>query len=132
MLDRDGRGAATLDRPDTETVRPEGGVPRDRFAGTSPGRRDLVVAGLVGVTVMVVAAGMIWRTPVVPTDPWHYVSVPRSSSPATGPGYRWATPATSIILADAPRPSGFFKNSQASYYFWPLALGGESSPSSST
>jgi Dolichyl-phosphate-mannose-protein mannosyltransferase len=87
----------------------------DRLAGAPTTRRDALVAA--GLAALVVAAGIIWRTPVVPTDPWHYVR-----SALEFPSDDWVPLGYTrygIILANIP-PAFVFKNSQASYYFWPL------------
>lgn len=77
--------------------------------------RDLAVATLVGVVVTALA--FVYRSPIVPTDPWHYVR-----SALEFPSDDWVPLGFTrygIILANIP-PAFIFKNAQASYYFWPL------------
>ena len=60
------RGEAPLD---TEPPTVERSA--DPLVGRPPNRLDAGVASLVALVTMVVA--VVWRSPIVPTDPWHYV-----------------------------------------------------------
>lgn len=88
---------------------------RDLLSGAPITRRDVGFA-LVAAAVVVVVA-VIWRSPLVPTDPWHYVR-----SALEFPSDNWVPLGFTrygIILATIP-PAFIFKNAEASYYFWPL------------
>ncbi|SDP28992.1 Dolichyl-phosphate-mannose-protein mannosyltransferase [Pedococcus dokdonensis] len=92
---------------------------RDWLAGARWTRVDVLTAALVGVLVMVVA--YVFRSIVVPTDPWHYVR-----SALEFPSDDWVPLGYTrygIILANIP-PARLFGNAQASYYFWPLLSAG--------
>ncbi len=92
---------------------------RDLLAGSPITRRDVAVAAVLGVVTIVV--GIIWRSPIVPTDPWHYVR-----SALEFPSADWVPLGFTrygIILANIP-PAFIFKNAEASYYFWPLLSAG--------
>jgi Dolichyl-phosphate-mannose-protein mannosyltransferase len=92
---------------------------RDLLRGSPLTRRDALVALGWAVVVMVVA--WVWRSPIVPTDPWHYVR-----SALEFPSDDWVPLGFTrygIILATIP-PAYVFKNAEASYYFWPLASAG--------
>lgn len=87
----------------------------DRLSGTPPTRRDLVAA--TAVALVVVAVAFVWRSPIVPTDPHHYVL-----QTLQFPSDNWVALGLSrygIFLANIP-PAFLFKNAQATYYFWPL------------
>lgn len=119
MHGSDRGGAATLAPPLGEDATTEGGEWVDRFAGVRPGRRDYVVAGLLAVAVMLVA--VIWRSPVIPTDPWHYVQ-----RALAFPDRVWVPLGYTrygIIIPNIV-PAKIFGNAQASYYFWPLISAG--------
>lgn len=91
----------------------------DWLAGARWTRVDVLTAGLVGVAVMVLA--YVFRSVVVPTDPWHYVR-----SALEFPSKDWVPLGYTrygIILANIPS-ARVFGNSQASYYFWPLLSAG--------
>ena len=91
----------------------------DLLAGAPITRRDVAVAALLGL--MAVVVGIIWRSPIVPTDPWHYVR-----SALEFPSDDWVPLGFTrygIILANIP-PAFVFKNAEASYYFWPLLSAG--------
>ena len=106
---------AAREQAELSQTSPPTDPPADRLAGEPTTRRDVLVAAVLGA--LVVAAGIIWRTPVVPTDPWHYVR-----SALEFPSADWVPLGYTrygIILANIP-PAFVFKNSQASYYFWPL------------
>ncbi len=92
---------------------------RDLLAGAPITRRDVAVAAVLGLVTVVV--GIIWRSPIVPTDPWHYVR-----SALEFPSADWVPLGFTrygIILANLP-PAFVFKNSEATYYFWPLLSAG--------
>ena len=106
---------AAREQAELSQTSPPTDPPADRLAGEPTTRRDVLVAAVLGA--LVVAAGIVWRTPVVPTDPWHYVR-----SALEFPSADWVPLGYTrygIILANIP-PAFVFKNSQASYYFWPL------------
>ena len=91
----------------------------DLLAGAPITRRDVAVAAVLGVVTIVV--GIIWRSPIVPTDPWHYVR-----SAIEFPSDDWVPLGFTrygIILANIP-PTFVFNNSEASYYFLPLLSAG--------
>ncbi|WP_392544823.1 glycosyltransferase family 39 protein [Oryzobacter telluris] len=88
---------------------------RAPWSGTPLTRRDVAVAAVIAAVVVVVA--IVWRSPIVPTDPWHYVR-----SALEFPSANWVPLGFTrygIILATIP-PAFVFKNAEASYYFWPL------------
>jgi len=105
-------GAAVTDRT--------GGTrPVDRLSGTAPTRGDLLTALGIAVVVMVIAT--LWRTAIVPTDPWHYVR-----SALEFPSDDWVPLGYTrygIILANI-FPALLFKNAQATYYFWAVVSSG--------
>jgi Dolichyl-phosphate-mannose-protein mannosyltransferase len=118
MLESD-QGAATLERPVAKAAAPDGHVHQDRLAGTPTSRRDVLAALLVGVTVVVVA--VVWRSPVVPSDPWHYVQRAMDF-----PDRVWVPLGYTrygIIIPNIV-PAKIFGNAQVSYYFWPLISAG--------
>lgn len=91
----------------------------DRWAGSKTTRRDVVVAGVISVLVMAVA--IVWRSPIVPTDPWHYVQ-----RALTFPDSVWIPLGFTrygIILANVI-PTRLFGNAEASYYFWTVICAG--------
>ena len=76
---------------------------------------DVLVAALLGTAMT--AFAILYRSPIVPTDPWHYVR-----SALEFPSANWVPLGFTrygIILANIP-PGWLFKNAEASYYFWPL------------
>ena len=80
----------------------------DCLAGRPTSRRDALTAGVIALVVVVV--GIIWRSPLVPTDPWHYVR-----SALEFPSDTWVPLGYTrygIILANMP-PAFVFKNAQA-------------------
>ena len=92
---------------------------RDWLAGTPWSRVDLLIAVLVGVAVRVLA--YVFRSIVVPTDPWHYVR-----SALEFPSDDWVPLGYTrygIILASMA-PAYLFGNAQVTYYFWPLLSAG--------
>ncbi len=92
---------------------------RGPWSGSPLTRRDALVALLIGAVVVAVA--VIWRSPIVPTDPWHYVR-----SALEFPSADWVPLGFTrygIILASIP-PAFVFKNAEASYYFWALLSAG--------
>lgn len=111
-------GTATLDRP-ADPMTGDGGDRKDLLAGAAPSRGDLLVAGLIALAVMAVA--VIWRSPVVPTDPWHYVQ-----RAITFPDRVWVPLGYTRYGIIIPNilPAKLFGNAQASYYFWPLISAG--------
>ena len=76
---------------------------------------DALTGAAIGVVVAVFA--FVYRSPIVPTDPWHYVR-----SALEFPSDDWVPLGYTrygIILANIP-PAYVFKNAEAPYYFWPL------------
>lgn len=124
------RGRAAPDAPDPATDAPDpatdaapaehrGEPPVDRWGGPPPSRADLVTALAIAVAVMVLAT--VWRTALVPTDPWHYVR-----SALEFPSDDWVPLGYTrygIILANIV-PGLLFKNAQATYYFWGVISSG--------
>lgn len=114
MLESDHAGVATMERSlgDSATT-------RDPLLGTPPGRRDVVAAAAVAIAVMVVA--VIWRSPIVPTDPWHYVQRAMDF-----PDRVWVPLGYTRYGIIIPNilPAKIFGDAQASYYFWPLISAG--------
>ena len=117
------RGRAAPEARDhaPETVTPEShrGRAADRWGGPPPSRGDLATALGIAVVVMVIAT--VWRTPLVPTDPWHYVR-----SALEFPSDDWVPLGYTrygIILANIV-PGLLFKNAQATYYFWAVISSG--------
>ena len=91
----------------------------DLFGGAPTRRRDVVVA--IGWACVVMVVAVVWRTPVVPTDPWYYVQ-----STLEFPSADWVPLGFTrygIILATIP-PALLFGNAEATYYFWPLVSAG--------
>lgn len=81
--------------------------------------RDVAVGAVIAAVVVAVA--LLWRTPIVPTDPWHYVR-----SALEFPSAAWVPLGFTrygIILATIP-PALVFKNAEASYYFWAITSAG--------
>ena len=114
--DRTDRTERTDTRPtDTQSTAPR----RDWLAGTPWSRPDLLVAVLVGVAVMVLA--YVFRSIIVPTDPWHYVRAAMHFPEDTWVPLGYTR--YGIILASMP-PAFLFRNAQATYYFWPLLSAG--------
>ncbi|GIL35500.1 hypothetical protein [Phycicoccus sp. DTK01] len=88
-------------------------------AGLVTGRRttrlDVGVGVLVGLVVAAVV--LVWRSPLVPTDPWHYVMATLDF-----PSDQWIALGLTrygIMLATIP-PALLWKNAEATYYVWPL------------
>ncbi len=87
----------------------------DPLRGTPPTRRDILPAVAVATVVTVMA--WVWRSPMVPTDPYHYVV-----QTLQFPSDNWVALGLSrygIFLANL-LPAYLFKNAEATYYFWPL------------
>ena len=87
----------------------------DPLRGTPPTRRDILPAVAVATVVTVMA--WVWRSPMVPTDPFHYVV-----QTLEFPSDDWVALGLSrygIFLANL-LPAYLFKNAEATYYFWPL------------
>ena len=85
------------------------------LAGSPLGRKDVLAA--LGCAAVVLVVAVVWRSPIVPTDPYHYVR-----SALEFPSAGWVPLGFTrygIILATIP-PAFLFKNAQATYYFWPL------------
>jgi hypothetical protein len=101
------------DRTETSEAR------RDWLAGTPWSRGDVLVALLVGVAVVVLA--YVFRSIIVPTDPWHYVRAAMHFPEDTWVPLGYTR--YGIILASMP-PALLFRNAQATYYFWPLLSAG--------
>ena len=77
----------------------------------------MTCATALGVAWPSWSSRMVWRSPIVPTDPWHYVR-----SALEFPSDEWVPLGYTrygIILANDP-PAFLFKNAEATYYFWPL------------
>jgi hypothetical protein len=106
-------------QPATDSPRQAREDRRDWLAGRTLTRVDYIVAALIGVAV--IALAYIFRSVVVPTDPWHYVrsALHFPSSGWVALGYtRYG-----IVLASLP-PARLFGDAQISYYFWPLLSAG--------
>ena len=91
------------------------GTTPDSLRGTPPTRRDALSALAVATVVTVMA--WVWRSPMVPTDPYHYVA-----QTLDFPSDNWVALGLSrygIFLANLP-PAYLFRNAEATYYFWPL------------
>ena len=102
-----------------ETSESESAVARDWLRGTRWDRRDVVVASLIGVAIVVIA--YVYRSIIVPTDPWHYVRSARLF-----PVHDWVALGYTrygIILASIP-PVKILGNAQVAYYFWPMLSAG--------
>lgn len=87
----------------------------DPLRGTPPTRRDALSALAVATVVTVMA--WWWRSPMVPTDPYHYVT-----DTVNFPSEDWIALGLSrygIFLANMP-PAYVFGKAEATYYFWPL------------
>jgi hypothetical protein len=92
---------------------------RDWLAGRVIGRVDVAIAVAMGA--LVVAIAYVFRSIVVPTDPWHYVM-----SAMHFPSKEWVPLGYTrygIVLASLP-PARLLGNAQISYYFWPLLSAG--------
>ncbi len=91
-------------------------APRDTWLGPPPlGRRDALVAALVGL--LATAFALWWRSPIVPTDPWHYVR-----SALEFPSQAWVSLGFTrygMILPIIP-VAEVFGNAEITYYFWPM------------
>ncbi|WP_460932133.1 ArnT family glycosyltransferase [Phycicoccus ginsengisoli] len=77
------------------------------------------MAVLVGLVVS--ALGIVYRTEIVPTDPWHYVR-----AAASFPSDTWAPLGYTrygMILPIGPLYL-LFRNAQITYYFWPILASG--------
>ena len=84
-------------------------------AGSPLGRKDVLAA--LGCAAVVLVVAVVWRSPIIPTDPYHYVR-----SALEFPSAAWVPLGFTrygIILATIP-PALLFKNAEATYYFWPL------------
>jgi hypothetical protein len=91
----------------------------DWLAGRRITRSDLLVAVLIGLAI--VAIGYVFRSPLVPTDPWHYVR-----SAMQFPSDDWVPLGYTrygMIFLTAPFAL-IFRNSEASYYAVPLLSAG--------
>ena len=92
---------------------------RDWLAGRRTSRTDIAVAAAMGALVVVIA--YVFRSIVVPTDPWHYVM-----SAMHFPSKEWVPLGYTrygIVLASLPL-ARLFGNAQFAYYFWPLLSAG--------
>lgn len=92
---------------------------RDWLLGQRSTPTDLGVGVLVGVLVSLLA--LLFRTEIVPTDPWHYIhsamGFPNHSWVPLGyTRYGMVLPAGPLVLA--------FGNAQVAYYFWPIVSAG--------
>ncbi len=102
------RGQIVPAATDTST---EGSV--DPLRGDPPTRRDALVGALVALATVVVA--WVWRSPVVPVDPWHYVQ-----RALHFPDQVWIPLGYTrygIILPNIV-PAKLFGNAEVTYYFW--------------
>lgn len=111
-----GRRALTEPLPPDQV---DAGRQEDRLAGEPTTRWDVLAA--VGFAVVVMAIGIVWRSPIVPTDPWHYVQ-----RALTFPDSVWIPLGFTrygIILANII-PTRLFGNAEASYYFWTVISAG--------
>jgi hypothetical protein len=103
----------------TRVDTPQQATARDWLAGRSVDRWDALGAVLVALAVVVV--GYVFRSIVVPADPWHYVR-----SAAEFPSDRWVALGYSrygLILPIIPVVKAF-GTAQVTYYFWPLVSAG--------
>lgn len=110
--------SATLDR--RAPGAPAGAdAPPDPLRGTPPARTDVLVA--VGVAVVVMVVAWVWRSPIVPTDPWHYVQ-----RALTFPDRVWIPLGYTRYGIIVPNivPARLFGNAEAAYYFWPMVSAG--------
>ena len=97
------------------TARPAGALPL--LTGARLTRWDALTASLIGLALTLFA--VVYRSPIVPTDPWHYVR-----SALQFPSDDWVPLGFTrygIILANIP-PAFMFKNAEVVYYFWPLLV----------
>src|SRR5687768_11159554 len=111
--------ATDLVTRDDDTTHGQDHARRNLWSGSPLTRLDVLVAVLIGAVVVAVA--VVWRSPIVPTDPWHYVR-----SALEFPSASWVPLGFTrygIILATIP-PAFVFKNAEASYYFWALLSAG--------
>ena len=102
------RGQIVTAATDTSTADPV-----DPLRGEPPTRRDALVGALVALTTVVVA--WVWRSPVVPVDPWHYVQ-----RALHFPDQVWIPLGYTrygIILPNII-PAKLFGNAEVTYYFW--------------
>src|SRR6476620_6335013 len=96
---------------------------------TAPGRHwlsgrpfrglHLLEAAVIGLAV--IALAYVYRSIIVPTDPWHYVR-----SAMYFPSDGWVALGYTrygIVLANIPTV-WLFGNAQATYYFWPILSSG--------
>jgi 4-amino-4-deoxy-L-arabinose transferase-like glycosyltransferase len=116
LEDREDRedGAGREDRQDR--VAPQARATRSPLIlGAPTSRADLVVALVIGL--LLTAFAFAWRSPLIPTDPWHYIHAALSF-----PSEDWVPLGFTrygIILANIP-PAHLFGDAEATYYFWPL------------
>lgn len=108
------RGEAPLDTEPPSVERSA-----DPLVGRPPNRLDAGVASLVALVTMVVA--VVWRSPIVPTDPWHYVQ-----SAESFPKDDWIPLGFTrygVVLPNA-LPLKLFGDAEATYYFWTVLCAG--------
>jgi hypothetical protein len=112
--------APSTDRPaGADRSAEDSSGPRDWLSGSRWTRGDILIATLVGLAVVVVA--YVFRSIIVPTDPWHYVRSARLF-----PVHDWVALGYTrygIILASIP-PVKILGNAQVAYYFWPILSAG--------
>ena len=89
----------------------------DRLAGRPTSRADVLTA--LGIALVVVVVAFVIRSPLVPTDPWHYVQLARHF-PSTNDWNSLGYTRYGIILATIPAAS-VFGNAEVTYYVLPLA-----------
>ena len=112
-----GPGVGTDDRGAVVTGTAAPG--RHWLSGRPFRRTHLLEAAVIGLAV--IALAYVFRSIVVPTDPWHYVRA-ALHFPSTG----WVALGYTrygIVLANIP-VAVVFGNAQATYYFWPILSSG--------
>ncbi|WP_082590072.1 glycosyltransferase family 39 protein [Phycicoccus sp. Soil748] len=116
---REGSQPAAGTHPDRE-VTATAAEPGSHWLSGRPFRRThLLEAAVIGLAV--IALAYVYRSIVVPTDPWHYVR-----SAMYFPSDGWVALGYTrygMVLANLPTV-WLFGNAQATYYFWPILSSG--------
>lgn len=110
---------ATEPSPNKAAEPEERSAARDWLAGRTLTLSDYLIAAVAGLVVVAIA--YVFRSVVVPTDPWHYVRAALHF-----PSHSWVPLGYTrygIILASIP-PARLFGDAQIAYYFWPLLSAG--------